>query len=693
MNTREEFGSYILLKKLFEDPLGETFRAGKLGPQGMEQVVLLRVFNGEGVDGEALWQQIADRQGVQEALRSPNIGSGVDLGRVRNVPYVAYDYVSGKTLAGLLEQAARQASPIPADHALLITERIALGLAVGHETRLDDQRLLHGFVVPHLVMLSNEGEIRVLGFEAAPGMRATAARGPASAAFAPYLSPEALAGGPITKTDDVYSLGAILLELLTGRRPAAGAGVAALEGATLVDGTPLPAELAGLLRRSLAPAAERIGEAVTWHRTLSKLMIEGQHTATTFNLAFFMHNLFRDDIERESKEIEVEKTLVLPKRELREAAATTIMPVSEMADDAPPGADDTEAVRQRYGFDEPAASGGKKGLVIGLAAAVVLALVGGGVYYWLNRPPAQQEVETAAAPPATQEPAAAMPATEPPPEQAAAAPPPAPAPNAEDLRAQLDQLLEEKTAAMEKNLRAQYDEKIRNLQQSLEEAQKAPPPPETRPAPTTTPPRQPAGEAGEAAAATTGGTGAPSPAGTAPPSGAETRPAAPGPGTGAAQGPAAGGSQAAATTATAATTPPGTAGAAEPTGGEPAAPPTTQEPATVKPQPVPPPPPERVRVGDLVEPGAGVVAPKLRSMPDPRYPPLAKRLNKSASIEVRVLVDENGRVTQTEVVGQKTGFGFDDAAIVSAKAARFDAATKNGVRVKMWTVIRIDFKP
>src|SRR6185503_8637537 len=85
MNIPEEFGKYLLLKKLTEDALGETFRAGRVGREGtMEQVVLLRVFNGKGVDGEKLWAKVAGRGGVQEILRSPNIGSGVDLGRVRS---------------------------------------------------------------------------------------------------------------------------------------------------------------------------------------------------------------------------------------------------------------------------------------------------------------------------------------------------------------------------------------------------------------------------------------------------------------------------------------------------------------------------------------------------------------------------------------------------------------------------------
>ena len=55
--------------------------------------------------------------------------------------------------------------------------------------------MLHGFVVPHLVMISNEGETRLLGFEVAPGLRDLAAGGWQDDALRPYLAPEALAGG------------------------------------------------------------------------------------------------------------------------------------------------------------------------------------------------------------------------------------------------------------------------------------------------------------------------------------------------------------------------------------------------------------------------------------------------------------------------------------------------------------------
>jgi hypothetical protein len=161
MNIREQFGKYLLLKKLAEDPLGETFRAGRVGNHGMEQVVLLRAFNGTGLDGAALTAALQKRKAVHQALVSPNVGNGVDLGEVRGVPFIAYDYISGKDLAALQEQAKRRNHPIPSDHALLIAERVALALAVGYETRLEDERVLHGCLLPQLVMISNEGETRL----------------------------------------------------------------------------------------------------------------------------------------------------------------------------------------------------------------------------------------------------------------------------------------------------------------------------------------------------------------------------------------------------------------------------------------------------------------------------------------------------------------------------------------------------
>jgi TonB family protein len=60
---------------------------------------------------------------------------------------------------------------------------------------------------------------------------------------------------------------------------------------------------------------------------------------------------------------------------------------------------------------------------------------------------------------------------------------------------------------------------------------------------------------------------------------------------------------------------------------------------------------------------------------------------------MKVLVDERGNVVQAELTGPRVGFGFDEAAVEAARRATFRPATKDGVRVKMWTMLRLTFRP
>ncbi|MFL6264265.1 MAG: TonB family protein [Thermoanaerobaculia bacterium] len=644
MNIPEEFGKYLLLKKLTEDPLGEIFRAGRVGQGGMEQVVLLRVFNGKGLDGEKLWARVSGRGAIQEILKSPNIGNGVDLGRVRSFPYTAYDYISGKNLATVFAQSARQHSPIPTDHALLIAERLSLALAAAYESRVQDERLLHGFVVPHLVMISNEGETRLLGFEVAPGLRDLAAGGWQDEGLRPYLAPETLSGAPAAKSDDVFSLGAILFELLTGERPPVAPPEAygpMIDAAQLAnDGTPLPAPVAALLKKSLAPREQRIADAVTWHKTLSKLMIDSNFSPTTFNLAFFMHNLFRDEIERESQEIQAERTLELPARPAPIAAPAPVPA-------APQDLRETTGVREATWPGTRAqvakeAEPAKKGLWIGIAAAAVVALGAGGWFlFGRSSGPAVPPSPPPTVSPTTQ--TAAMPGTVPP----AAAPAAGQTP--EELQAQIQKMFDARSKEMEDKLKGQYDDRIKQLQQQLAESKKT----------------QAPGKASERVA--------------------QAEPPLPAPVESRKPEPAASAPQ------TAVPKP-------EPVAPQTAAP--KPEPATEKPVPAPAPaqpsaprPQVQTQTGDLVQPGAGVVAPKLQSNLDPRYPPAAKHLNRAAQVDIKVLVDERGKVLDADRIGAKAGFGFDEAAIDAARRAQFQPATKEGVKVKMWTTLRVNFRP
>ncbi|HVS14427.1 MAG TPA: TonB family protein [Thermoanaerobaculia bacterium] len=669
MITRERFADYLLLKKLNEDPLGEVFRAGRLGGEGVEHVVLLRVFNGSVVSDLDLGPAIAQRKPLQGLLRSPNLGQGVDAGVFQGVPYVAYEYVSGKNLAALMEQAARKSNPVPTEHGLLIAERIALGLTVAYGARVGSVRATHGFLAPELVMLSNEGEIRLLGFEVSDGLRQAAAKGPLSDPFGRYLSPEALAGQPASSSDDVYSLAVILLELFVGRplpHPSPDRHRAAIERVSSL-GFP---KVAALIERSLLPASSRIGDVVTWHKTLNQLILESGTASTPFHLAFYMHNLFRDDIERESAEIATEKTIDFSKEDLQQllrpstpkpaSPAAPVPPLrpAQVAAPTPPPKESAPAAKAAPPPPTAATSREARSKVLALLGAfLVLALLGGGGFYaWSS---AQQRAEVserereARAVRVVNERAAARPdLPRPAPAEAAATPKttatvpataaaPAPGPSPDDLLRQIDRAISERTAAVEENLRTEYDQEIQKLRDQLAaseaereaerqaalEAQRKTAEAERLAAQQEEAPPETAAEPGSSQDS------------------AETQPAIPNPG----------GSTATPQTA-----------AAEP-----------QE--------------EAVRLGQLVTAGRGVIQPRVKDRPQPAFPMVAKRLRREADVEVEVLVDENGDVIDTRL-GAKAGYGFDEAGERAARRTTFFPATKSGVRVKMWTTLKISFK-
>jgi TonB family protein len=141
---------------------------------------------------------------------------------------------------------------------------------------------------------------------------------------------------------------------------------------------------------------------------------------------------------------------------------------------------------------------------------------------------------------------------------------------------------------------------------------------------------------------------------------------------------------------------------------KPSEPATKAPPASTAPAPAPVPPPTAaapvttsrpaataaVRTGDLVTIGPNVSAPKLIKRPVTRFPEMARRMNqRQATVRLRVLVDENGKVIDSQLAGAEVGYGFDREALRAAQSAEFDPAkTKDGVRVKVWFPLAIEFR-
>ncbi|MGE5715348.1 MAG: TonB family protein [Acidobacteriota bacterium] len=303
------FGPYVLTHALGTDALGESWRAGTAGAPRLRPFLLVRTFTSAAIDRPALLTAMEAAVNLIDDVQGPTVARGTVMGAIDDIPFVGTLYVEGRTLDHLL--AARLlGSPLPVEHALLIAERLLTAL----EAAAPVERLTgaaHGFLVPAFVCVSNEGEARVFGHGLGAGILPALKNVRVRQTFGPYVAPEVLAGGKPSTTGDLYSVGAILYEALTGRAPPSGVALESVEGANLaVDGTPVPDDIRRLLRHALHPDPRmRDRQISSFRRDLSALLYGGPYAPSTFNFAFFLQKHFDKAIQREKSELAAEEEI------------------------------------------------------------------------------------------------------------------------------------------------------------------------------------------------------------------------------------------------------------------------------------------------------------------------------------------------------------------------------------------------
>jgi len=631
------FGRFLLLKRRSQDALGTLWRAGEMERTGFKRIVWLRRFDQTGVNRSVLAADVTAANQLAPALRATNVVRNATYGSEGGVPFVAWDYVPAQPLDQLLGRVAEEQFPIAIDNALLVVEKMAAALASAATAETQGGPLVHGFLVPSLVVVGNDGEALVGGFGLSRGLRANLDRPGVKRAVAPYLAPEVLAGEAPTARADVYSLGAILFQLLTGaplpveppeRAPRLERPQMAFEEVAV------PGDVLAILRKTLAPRAEeRYASAADFKRELERLLFGGAYSPTTFNLALFMDRLYRAEIEEEDRELERER-------------GVDVAPYYQAPRPEPPPPQPPPVERRK---------GSRTGVYAAVGGAVVL--LGVIAYLLVSRPASPPAVDQEAQKRMLQE----------------------------LVNTQVAQALKEKEEQLRKELEA---EKARTdeLRQQLEKQRQAPAGGARQPSAEEQQRlqrelaareaeqkrkeeelarvRQQQAEDGRARelelqAARRSAlqpTAAPLVL-TSPPAAATSAPPPP----------------AATVAATVATAPPA---------GQPANDPA----ATVAPGPP-------VREGDLVPLGRDVVPPVPIYSPKPAYPPWAERQRVTGLAVLELLVDENGAVQEVKVLrGIKPDLGLDAAAVAAVRTWRYKPATHGGVRVKVRTTVAIAFK-
>lgn len=148
------------------------------------------------------------------SLSHPNVVSIYDVGQDEGLDYIVMEYVPGSTLKDIIKQDA----PLALDRALNITRQIAEGLNHAHQ-----RNIIHRDIKPHNILVTPDGRIKVTDFGIARAVSAgSLTQAGEVMGSVQYLSPEQAKGGTVGPQSDLYSLGCVLYELLTGTVPFKG---------------------------------------------------------------------------------------------------------------------------------------------------------------------------------------------------------------------------------------------------------------------------------------------------------------------------------------------------------------------------------------------------------------------------------------------------------------------------------------
>jgi eukaryotic-like serine/threonine-protein kinase len=166
------------------------------------------------------------------SLAHPNIVSIYDVGEEDGLYYIVMEYVDGQTLKQYIQQHA----PLRVDEALEIMKQLTSAISHAHQNHI-----VHRDIKPHNILIDRNGTVKITDFGIAMALSATSITQTNSVlGSVHYLSPEQARGGSANKKSDIYSLGIVLFELLTGRLPFSGESAVSIALKHLQSETPSP---------------------------------------------------------------------------------------------------------------------------------------------------------------------------------------------------------------------------------------------------------------------------------------------------------------------------------------------------------------------------------------------------------------------------------------------------------------------
>ena len=317
MRAPIQFGKYYLLDRVAVGGMAEVYRAKTFFLEGSERIVALkRMLPMVSADKE-LVSMFIDEAKLAIQLKHPNICQVFDWGKVEDSYYLAMEYVSGCDLRAVFQRCRQQnidgLSTMPMAQACFVVMKLCEGLDYAHNKKDplgQDLGLVHRDVSPPNIMLSYEGEVKLIDFGIAKvhtERQAQTEAGVLKGKFA-YMSPEQVRGEVLDRRSDIFSVGIVLYELLTGERlfPVDNE-LSSLEKIRNVEILPpssynrrIPEELERIVMRALSrEPAERYQTAMELHGELQQFMYTAGEFYSRKELSAWLKRVYKNELEQE----------------------------------------------------------------------------------------------------------------------------------------------------------------------------------------------------------------------------------------------------------------------------------------------------------------------------------------------------------------------------------------------------------
>ncbi|MBI1949173.1 MAG: protein kinase [Deltaproteobacteria bacterium] len=317
------FGGYQLVERLAMGGMAEVYLAR---PDGQERLVALKRILPSIASDEEFIAMFIDEAKIAGQLNHPSIAQILDLGKINASYFISMEYVSGHDLRALWDRTRDNGkdgkTTMPIGLACFVVKKICDGLDYAHRRRDAKGRplgIIHRDVSPQNVLISYDGDLKIIDFGIAKAANriVRTQTGILKGKFA-YMAPEQARGEPTDHRADIFAIGVILYELLTGERAfKADTDFVLLEKVRRVDVLParqlrpdIPKDLERILAKALAKeAADRYAWASSLGSDLDRFMSDQAFSSSKEELAAFVQRTFRAEHDEEKRRLAAYRAL------------------------------------------------------------------------------------------------------------------------------------------------------------------------------------------------------------------------------------------------------------------------------------------------------------------------------------------------------------------------------------------------